>query len=271
MSKLGKRLLVAAILLLVLAAILHLGGWLQCAIFTIGAIASVFEISNAFEKKDHRPFMAPAYLYAAGYFVLYRTFGIEAVFLLGLFVVMLALMERILERTRTTEDAFYALIPLAYPLAFFTAVAMVAEYAGDYNRSRIALLSIFAMPLMGDTFAYTIGKLFGKRKLSPELSPNKTVAGGIGGVFGGAAGGALVYAFEGLYPAGVSLPLLLGLGLLCGVFGQFGDLFASAIKRWAGIKDYSRIFSEHGGMLDRLDSVLFCAPIVYAVFKIMGV
>lgn len=55
------------------------------------------------------------------------------------------------------------------------------------------------------------------------------------------------------------------------VFGQFGDLFASAIKRWAGIKDYSRIFSEHGGMLDRLDSVLFCAPIVYAVFKIMGV
>lgn len=271
MSNLAKRLLVAAFLLLVLAAILHLGGWLQCAIFTVGAIASVFELSNAFEKKDRKPFMAPAYLYAAGYFALYRLFGGEAVWLLGIFMAMLALMERIWERTRTTEDAFFALIPLVYPLAFFTAVAMVAEYGGDYDKSRVALFAIFAMPLMGDTFAYTFGKLFGKRKLSPELSPNKTIAGGIGGVFGGIAGGALVYLLQGLYPAGVSLPLLLVLGLLCGVLGQFGDLFASAIKRWAGIKDYSRIFSEHGGILDRLDSVLFCAPIVYAVFKIMGV
>ena len=189
MSKFAKRLLVAAILLLVLAAILHMGGWLQCAIFTIGAIASVFEISNAFEKRDRKPYMLPAYLYAAGYFVLYRLFGGEAVWLLGIFMVMLALMERIWNRTRTTEDAFFALVPLVYPLAFFTAVAMVAEYAGEYDKSRIALFSIFAMPLMGDTFAYTFGRLFGKRKLSPELSPNKTVAGGIGGVLGGAVGG----------------------------------------------------------------------------------
>ena len=79
MPKFAKRLLVAAILLLVLAAILHMGGWLQCAIFTIGAIASVFEISNAFEKRDRKPFMLPAYLYAAGYFALYRLFGGEAV------------------------------------------------------------------------------------------------------------------------------------------------------------------------------------------------
>ena len=86
MPKFAKRLLVAAILLLVLAAILHMGGWLQCAIFTIGAIASVFEISNAFEKRDRKPFMLPAYLYAAGYFALYRLFGGEAVWLLGIFM-----------------------------------------------------------------------------------------------------------------------------------------------------------------------------------------
>ncbi len=271
MSKLMKRLIVAAALLLVLAAILYLGGWLQCAIFTVGALASVYEMGNAFARKDHKLFLLPAYLYAAGYFALYRLFGGDAVWLLGLLATMLVLMERVWSRQRTTEDAVFSLFPLIYPLAFFTAISMVAEYGGSYDKSRIALFSIFAMPLMGDTFAYTFGKLFGKRKLSPELSPNKTVAGGIGGIFGGAAGGALVYALEGLYPAGASLQLLLGLGLICGVLGQFGDLFASAIKRWAGIKDYSRIFSEHGGMLDRLDSVLFCAPIVYAVFKIMGV
>ena len=232
MPKFAKRLLVAAILLLVLAAILHMGGWLQCAIFTIGAIASVFEISNAFEKRDRKPFMLPAYLYAAGYFALYRLFGGEAVWLLGIFMVMLALMERIWNRTRTTEDAFFALIPLVYPLASLRPLAAVAGHSV---------------------------------RLGPAVPQDGS------GVLGGAVGGVLVYALEGLYPAGVSLQALLVLGLFCGVFGQFGDLFASAIKRWAGIKDYSRIFSEHGGMLDRLDSVLFCAPIVYAVFKIMGV
>ena len=61
------------------------------------------------------------------------------------------------------------------------------------------------------------------------------------------------------------------LGVICGGAGQIGDLFASSIKRYAGIKDYSRVFSEHGGVMDRLDSVLFCAPIIYAVFTIAGV
>lgn len=271
MSKLANRLLVAAVLIALFGVILWFGGWVQCAVFTAGAVIAVYEIGTAFDQKDRRPFWVGAYLFAAGYFALYKLFGLEAVFLLFMAAAVITVMDRILTGIRQQEDTFSSFVALVYPLSFFLCIAMVAEYAGDYNKSRIALLSIFAMPLLGDTLAYTFGRLFGKKKLCPAISPNKTVAGGIGGVFGGGLGGVLVYFMQGVFPADVPLLLLTVLGLLCGVLGQFGDLFASTVKRWTGIKDYSRLFGEHGGVMDRLDSVLFCAPIVYAVFKIMGV
>ena len=90
----------------------------------------------------------------------------------------------------------------------------------------------------------------------------------MGGFLGGALGGLLAYAV-GRYVPGVDWGLLpqagqaLALGILCGGIGQIGDLFASTIKRWAGIKDYGKIFPGHGGMMDRLDSVLMCGPVVY--------
>lgn len=271
MSKLLNRILIAGVLIVLLGLILWLGGWVQCALFTLGTVISVYELGNAFDKKDRRPFWLGAYLFAAGYFALYRLLGIEAVFLLFMAAAILTVIDRILTGIRQQEDVFASFVALVYPLSFFLALAMLAEYGNDYNKSRIALLSVFAMPLLGDTLAYTIGRLFGKRKLCPSISPNKTVAGGVGGVLGGGLGGALVFFLQGIFPADVPLLLLVVLGLICGVLGQFGDLFASTIKRYAGMKDYSRLFGEHGGVLDRLDSVLFCAPIVYAVFKIMGV
>lgn len=122
--------------------------------------------------------------------------------------------------------------------------------------------------MLGDTAAYFIGSALGKHKLCPHISPKKTVEGSVGGFFGGALGGLLAYAV-GRYVPGVDWGLLpalgqaLVLGLICGGIGQIGDLFASTIKRWAGIKDYGKIFPGHGGMMDRLDSVLMCGPVVY--------
>ena len=160
---------------------------------------------------------------------------------------------------------------LVYPMCLFAAVAMLCEYGADADKGRIALLCAFAMPLMGDTFAYFGGRLLGKKKLCPRLSPNKTVAGSIFGFVGGGIGGALVFLMQNVWNAGAGLIMLIILGVICGGAGQIGDLFASSIKRYAGIKDYSRVFSEHGGVMDRLDSVLFCAPIVYAAFTVAGV
>ena len=85
-------------------------------------------------------------------------------------------------------------------------------------------------------------------------------------MLGGALGGVIVFFAQRIWDAKVDLISLIVLGLACGVIGQIGDLFASSLKRWAGVKDFGTIFPGHGGMMDRLDSVLMCAPVVFLYF-----
>ena len=269
--KLLKRIGVAAVLIAVLAAGLYFGDWVLCALFTVGAVMAVYEMGNALTKKELKLFMGPAYIFAVLYFAAYKVFGGTGLWLVGAVCVLLVLADRIFTEVRTAEDTMASAFVLVYPMSLFAAIAMLCEYGQNIDKGRIALLCAFAMPLMGDTLAYFGGRLFGKKKLCPRLSPNKSVAGSIFGFMGGGVGGALVFLMQNIWNAGASLAMLIILGVVCGGAGQIGDLFASSIKRYAGIKDYSRIFSEHGGIMDRLDSVLFCAPIVYAVFMVAGV
>ncbi len=146
----------------------------------------------------------------------------------------------------------------------------------------IGLALVFAVSTFTDTFAYFVGSLFGKHKLCPHISPNKTVEGAVGGIFGGALGSFLVFAlfdwakifgpqfgltFDGL---GLSTVYVVITYVLIGLFGsvatQIGDLLASMIKRYCGIKDYSRILGEHGGIIDRMDGIMFNSVFVSFVF-----
>jgi phosphatidate cytidylyltransferase len=126
---------------------------------------------------------------------------------------------------------------------------------------RIVLL--LAIVMVSDTLAFFAGRAFGRRRLAPALSPGKTVEGALGGLVGGVAGAFGIRA--------LGLPLLppwhaLGLGLLVAAFGIVGDLDESLLKRWAGVKDSGTLFPGHGGMLDRLDALLFGAPVLYYYF-----
>lgn len=131
----------------------------------------------------------------------------------------------------------------------------------------------------GDTVAYFVGRAFGKHKLAPVVSPNKTVEGAIGGVIGSMVIGVLVSLayielFERVLPVTpvirrsyyIAIALL---GIVASVLGIIGDLFASAVKRQCNIKDYGTIFPGHGGILDRFDSVLFVAPLVTLVVRVL--
>ena len=106
---------------------------------------------------------------------------------------------------------------------------------------------------------------FGKRKMAPHVSPNKTWAGAIGGPIGSALAmtllGLVGKAWLGYAP---NYLMLIFVGVAANIFGQLGDLSMSLIKREAGIKDYSHLFLTHGGMLDRFDSAMFIAPVVWA-------
>ena len=121
-----------------------------------------------------------------------------------------------------------------------------------------------------DTFAYCVGMLIGKHRMSPKLSPKKSVEGAVGGVIGAALLGS-VYAFAigGRMPIGAPVwqyALICAAGAL---ISMVGDLAASAIKRNKGIKDYGTLIPGHGGVLDRFDSVIFTAPIIYLLAMLL--
>ncbi len=120
---------------------------------------------------------------------------------------------------------------------------------------------VLAMTMLCDSCAYFAGSKWGRHSLYPAISPNKTVEGAVGGLLG-----ALIAAAVGSLwlPEAVAWHDLLAVGVLVGIFGQLGDLFESMVKRYAGSKDSGTIFPGHGGMLDRVDSLLFAFPCVYA-------
>lgn len=118
--------------------------------------------------------------------------------------------------------------------------------------------------MLCDTFAYFVGSNLGKRKLYPAVSPNKSIEGGIGGL----VGSVMVVVLAGvtfLPQIGIWDGILVG--LLLGVVGQLGDLFESLLKRACGVKDSGHIIPGHGGLLDRLDSLLFAFPVVYCLAR----
>ena len=123
-----------------------------------------------------------------------------------------------------------------------------------------------------DTCAYFAGKAFGKHKLVPKLSPKKTVEGAIGGVVG-AMIICMAYGLVIRETVGLSVSTMLwisaGIGCAGAILGQTGDLFASSIKRFMGIKDYGKLIPGHGGILDRFDSILLTGPAVVLVLMLL--
>lgn len=256
-----QRILVALPLIVLLAVILAFDGIVRVIAFSLFAILGVYEMQNTFKTKGYRIFTVPAYLFALGYYLVTKFFGSVWLLVLGFVCLFCVISERIFNKKRTTEECMLGVFVLVYPLMFFMALMLISEYF-DPVLTMSPLLMTFAGPLMGDTLAYFIGKFFGKRKLCPEISPKKTVAGSIAGLFGGILGGILVFFLQALWSGSIAWYHLMVMGVLCGGIGQIGDLFASSLKRWAGVKDFGTIFPGHGGVLDRIDSVLICAPVI---------
>jgi phosphatidate cytidylyltransferase len=122
------------------------------------------------------------------------------------------------------------------------------------------VLFLLAVIFLGDTGAYYVGRAFGRRPLAPRISPKKTVAGLVGGLAASVAG-ALVFGL--LMGPGFSMVESAALGLALSLLGVSGDLFESFLKRSAGVKDAGGLVPGHGGVLDRVDGLLFGAPALF--------
>ena len=154
--------------------------------------------------------------------------------------------------------AFFGLFYVSIMLSYIYRVAALED-------GGILVWLIFIGAWGSDTCAYSVGMLLGKHKLSPKLSPKKSIEGSIGGVIGAALLGYIYALITGYKITGIENPRVLFaiIGAAASVISQFGDLAASAIKRNYDIKDYGRLIPGHGGILDRFDSIIFTAPIVY--------
>ena len=142
--------------------------------------------------------------------------------------------------------------------AMFSAIALLRQTGPSL------VLMPFVIAFLGDSASMLAGSKWGRKKLAPAVSPNKTWAGFYAGPVGSALGMVLLGLIERwVWSFTVPLWKLALIGAVGNLFGQLGDLATSLIKREAGIKDYSHLFLTHGGMLDRFDSILFIAPVVY--------
>jgi phosphatidate cytidylyltransferase len=158
-----------------------------------------------------------------------------------------------------------AFMGVLYTSLSFTCIVMLRE-VGAY-----LYLLVFIGPWVSDIFAYLCGRLLGKHKLIPEVSPKKTVEGSIGGIIFTAIA-FIVYGMiiQRFFASDVSFNIITMaiVGAVISIIAQIGDLAASAIKRRFDVKDYGNLFPGHGGVLDRFDSVLLTAPVLYLMTAI---
>lgn len=266
-SSVWQRIITGAVLLVGLAVALAVGGWLLAAVAFLCLTLSLYEELNALKQGGHYPLEWTSYACLALSVPLMMSYSYAALVpLLTLmsFVVVLAVMRR---RGPDLVDIMVSILPLLTVVLPGMCMFGVLD-TEPRSLQLMLLLFIFSTSIGCDTAAYFVGSAIGGPKLCPNISPNKTIAGALGGLAGSVVLTVLVgWIFTRCVPDYTGFPPLWAnalVGLAGGVAAQMGDLFASLVKRHCNIKDFGHIFPGHGGMMDRLDSILFTAVIIYS-------
>lgn len=261
------RIVTGALLLVILLSALHFGGRVFSVLWIAALCLAMYELYHAFAQAGHRPVTWPSWacliVSIPSFMLMQQT---ESLFLLVVTfcITFLAVAGIVMfRREPRLEDLLISLMPVTYIV--IPGLSMLGILRVDpVLKQQMLMACVFLIPILGDAGAYFIGVKFGKTKLIPAVSPKKTVEGAAGGLLFSTLGALGVYAAGSM--ASAALPPVwhfILLGLAGGIVGQLGDLFASLIKRHCQVKDFGKIFPGHGGMMDRLDSILFVAVLVY--------
>lgn len=165
----------------------------------------------------------------------------------------------------TPQRLWPELCPVLVGWLYIVPALASCAWLRDLDYGRYWLTFALLVVMAGDSGAYFTGRRFGQRPLAPHISPNKTLEGALGGIAGSVMGGLVANVF-----VPFAWPLALVYSLLVGCAGQVGDLFESALKRSAGVKDSGNLLPGHGGLLDRMDSLLFAFPLLYSLLYVTG-
>ena len=252
-------------ILLVIAALLTIisGGYVLFFTLLCISLIGMQELYKAMKVRtdSFNALEIAGYLAAVIYYILlmidfekYGMMGVILAFMIFMFVYVFTYPRFNAEQVM---PAFFGVVYVAVMLSFIYLTRNLPD-------GKFLVWLIFLCSWGCDTCAYCVGMLIGKHKMAPILSPKKSVEGGIGGVAGAALLGVI-------YAAATQGPMA-EYALICAVgalISMVGDLAASAIKRNQGIKDYGKLIPGHGGILDRFDSVIFTAPAIYFLAKLV--
>lgn len=256
-----QRLLTAAIgLPLLIAFLVYAGPGLFAGLICVFCAIGLFELYAMALPAERRPeiFIASAIgvLFSAGLLFCPHPAASQG----GVTAALLLLSVLFLCRFRTIEAVARDLAIAVFGLLY---VPLLLSHAGllrqlEYGREWVFL--VLTMVMASDSFAYFVGISLGRHRLYEAISPKKSIEGSVGGLLGGVIG-ALIVKLAAMPQLGMADVLVLGVGV--GAFSQVGDLVESMLKRSFGVKDSGTLFPGHGGLLDRLDSLLFAFPVTY--------
>ena len=261
-----KRLLPAALIVIVTVGCILLCRETRVAYFMILAAVSAFEIAHVLQAAE----MPSSRALLIVYIVVHSVLCYLGASLLWMIVwyglcAFAAMFHGVLCGEKGERLAVGTVFALLWPFGFYALVVHAAASDAWLPVLTIAILGAWAC----DSMALIGGKLLGKRKLAPEVSPNKTWEGAVtGGVFAILAGWLISLVLKSFYPV-PALPCM-AVTFAASCFGQIGDLAASLIKRMAGVKDYGHLMPEHGGIMDKMDSMIFAIPAAYLGLFLFG-
>lgn len=253
-----KRIISGAILFAIVALILILGNTRIVNIaISIVAIFAINEYYNAFNKKNVDRLIGNILAILIAFIDKIPSQALMLVFPITITYLFFKVIAT--EMKTNFEDVAISSFGIFYIIGFIAFIPFI--YSLENGKFLIWYLAFAAWGT--DTFAYFVGCKFGKHKLTP-VSPKKSVEGSIGGI-AGAVIFSLIYTYciNKFGNMEISYLMISGISVVLSILAQLGDLAASSIKRFVGIKDFGNLIPGHGGMLDRIDSILFIAPFAY--------
>lgn len=229
-------------------------------LISAACLVALYELMRTFGQHKKWQLLVLNYFFATVLLISPFFSSGPAIYLLVAHLILLMISSVIWNDTIKFSDVTLSFFMMIYAVIF----PLHLSYTRMMDHGVLLLLLVFMGAWMPDTFAYFSGMLFGKHKLIPKVSPKKTIEGSIGAVLGAV----ISFAVYGLvlwyyFDFTVNFPALIFLSLICGVAAQFGDLAASVIKREWNIKDFGNLIPGHGGVVDRIDSLILIAPLVY--------
>lgn len=259
----GTRLLSGILLVAIALATIVSGGYVLFFTLIAVSLIGMHELYKAMKVKDEEFNILEivgyvgAILYYVAVFLDFERYGTLAVILALVLLMFVYVFLYPRFEANQVMAAFFGIVYVAVMLSF---IYLTRQLPGGVYHVWLIFLCSWGC----DTCAYCVGMLIGKHKMAPVLSPKKSVEGAVGGVVGAALLG-VVYAAVTRGPV-VEYAVICAAGAL---ISMVGDLAASAIKRNQGIKDYGKLIPGHGGILDRFDSVIFTAPVIYFLSILM--